>query len=70
MTTATLTITKCGECPHHKVGNSYSIDGWDRGEDWTCGKTGKPLAGFVERPSDEPHEVPTWCPLIKKPRKK
>ena len=61
----TLRIYKCGECPHHKVGQSYSLDGFDRGSDWTCTKANKEIAGFVERPSEEPTSVPTWCPLRK-----
>jgi uncharacterized repeat protein (TIGR04076 family) len=64
--TVSLTITRCGECPHHKVGSSYSLDGFDRGSDWTCVKANKVIESFVERPSQEPSSVPTWCPLRKK----
>lgn len=65
MTTVNLTITKCGECPHHEVGIGYSLDGWDHGSDWRCKLANRELAGFVERPSEEPKTVPKWCPLRK-----
>jgi uncharacterized repeat protein (TIGR04076 family) len=58
-----LTIKKCGDCPHHKVGSSYSLDGWDRGSDWTCTKAGKVIVPFVEWKREEPKGVPDWCPL-------
>lgn len=61
---AVLRIEKCGDCPHVKYGDSYSFDGFDRGVDWKCGKKKlKVISVFVERPSEEPKEVPEWCPL-------
>lgn len=66
--TATLVIHKCGECPHHKVGPSYSLDGFDRGNDWTCSLLGSVIVSFVERPSEQPKEVPANCPLLKRKR--
>lgn len=60
-----ITITKCGECPHHEVGPCYSMDGFDRGNDWRCKLANRELVGFVERPSEEPKTVPGWCPLRK-----
>jgi hypothetical protein len=59
----TLKIYKCAECPHLKKGPTYSLDGWDVGRDWTCEKCGKMVAGFVERVTQEPTEIPDWCPL-------
>ncbi len=67
--TATLVITKCSECPHLKVGPCYSLDGFDRGNDWSCALLGSVVVPFVERPSEEPKEVPASCPLLK-PRRK
>jgi len=63
--TVTLTITTCRCCPHVKEGPSYSLDGWDRGNDWTCQLTAKNVADFVERQS-EVIPIPKWCPLRKK----
>lgn len=60
-----LKIENCSECPFLKVGPLYSLDGFDRGCDWTCSKTNKEVAGFIERPSEEPKEIPKWCPLPK-----
>lgn len=60
-----LTITRCGDCPHHEVGHSYSLDGFDRGNDWRCKLANKEIAGFVERPSEHPKTIPAWCPLRK-----
>ncbi len=34
----TIKIKSCKDCPFLKIGNSYSLDGWDRGEDWSCKK--------------------------------
>lgn len=58
-----LTIVKCGDCPHHKIGPSYSLDGWDRGSDWTCKLTEQVIVKFCERHNDEPTSVPEFCPL-------
>lgn len=65
----TLRINKCGECPHRQVGPSYSLDGFDRGEDWSCSLAKKTIAEFVEwRESDQPKTIPGWCPLRKAPK--
>ena len=61
-----LKIVSCGECPYHKVGPSYSFDGFDRGNDWHGTKADRVLASFVERPSEQPNSVPVWCPLRKR----
>lgn len=62
---ATLKITKCDECPHLDVGTSYSLDGFDRGNDWQCKKANRMIAQFVEwRESDKPKSIPAWCPLL------
>ncbi len=62
----TLTITRCGQCPHHEVGPSYSLDGFDSGNDWKCSLAKRKIAGFVESPSEEPKTIPAWCPLRRK----
>lgn len=60
----TLKITKCGECPHLDVGMTYSMDGFDTGNDWTCKKANRSIEKFVEwRESDKPKGLPKWCPL-------
>jgi hypothetical protein len=61
-----LKIERCAECPHLRIGASYSLDGFDRGNDWNCDKAKREIAGFVERSSDEPKKIPAWCPLRKK----
>lgn len=67
----TLTIVRCEQCPHHEIGPSYSLDGFDRGNDWVCKLADKQLAGFVERPSEAKAIVPpSWCPLRAKKGKR
>lgn len=69
--TVLLEITSCSKCPNFKRGNSYSTDGFDRGEDWFCTKMDdKMIAGFVEW-RDDP-KIPDWCPIQvqDKPKKK
>jgi len=62
----TYTITTCRNCPHAKEGGSYSLDGFERGNDWFCKEYGGALiARFVERKSER-IEIPEWCPLRKK----
>ncbi len=65
MRKVTLTIIECKHCPDVKIGISYSLDGFDRGCDWTCNHpTGsRTLATFVEKPSEEP-KIPEWCPRL------
>lgn len=59
----TIEITSCMQCPHFKAGDSYSLDGWDRGYDWHCKLKDKEIASFVERKSEEESiEIPKWCP--------
>ena len=57
-----LGMTHCKQCAFHSIGSSYSLDGFDRGNDWTCTKANKIIEGFVEW--REP-EIPKWCPLKK-----
>lgn len=58
-----LEIDSCSKCPFFKEGPMESTDGWDRGCDWLCTKTGKDkvIAGFVEW--HEKPKVPDWCPI-------
>ena len=58
-----IPIKSCKECPHLKVGHSYSLDGFDRGEDWKCTNKNKTIMEFVEW-HDKP-EIPKWCPFKK-----
>lgn len=62
-TVAVLRIKKCGDCPFLEVGSLYSLDGFDRGSDWRCVKKNKIISSFIERTSEEPKEIPEWCPL-------
>ena len=79
MTTVTLTIDNCLDCPHSKLYPSAIFDSWDfADEDLVCTLEGgrhdvrkgsvKGKAIFImERYSHRKHAtVPTWCPLIEK----
>lgn len=62
----TLEIKNCSQCPFAKENASYSMDGFDRGNDWYCSKTRQKnnIVEFIERPSEWKNiEIPTWCPL-------
>ena len=62
---AILRITNCEQCQHLEIGPSYSLDGFDRGNDWKCKRADREIAGFVEwRESDKPKTIPEWCPLL------
>jgi len=52
----------CRECPASKLGDSYSLDGFDRGFDITCGFLKKVVVSFWEHYSDD-KEPPKDCPL-------
>lgn len=58
-------ISECGKCPFKKeertMGAGYA-------EDWICTKKNKKIAGYIEWPSEEPKEIPTWCPLKNAPK--
>ncbi len=65
----TLKINHCRRCPHLEIGASYSLDGFDRGNDWRCKLADKEIAGFVERPSEADRiQIPGFCPLKRKPK--
>lgn len=57
----TIDIDSCVDCPHFKITNVSSTDGFDSGEDWHCTKADKQIASFVEW-TDKP-EIPEWCPF-------
>jgi len=67
-----LKITHCRNCPSLDTGYSYSLDGFDHGNDWVCKRTKRKkknaqIAGFVERKSEEDRiKIPAWCPLRKR----
>ena len=61
-----LKITRCDQCPNLDTGMSYSLDGFDRGNDWKCkAANGKLIAGFVEWVNRDAPGIPDWCPLAK-----
>lgn len=55
-------IKNCKECPHFKTENQWSSDGWDRMEDWVCGKENKKIQGSVEWHEERHIQIPEWCP--------
>lgn len=60
--TVQLTLSNCAECPHSAT-ESYSLDGFDRGDRYRCRKQGgKVIEEWVEW-SDPRPSVPSWCPL-------
>jgi hypothetical protein len=52
------------ECPKIKYEKTI---GAGCADDYLCGaKRNKLIAGYIEWPSEEPKEVPKWCPLRSK----
>lgn len=63
--TINLTITNCSQCPNCVGLGSYSLDGFDRGEDFKCNLTNKICGNFIERDSEwDKLEIPDFCPLL------
>lgn len=62
MTTRILELKHCRECPHcdmrHMPGHDAS--------DWHCLLAKRVISTYIEYQSDEPKEIPKWCPLPKK----
>lgn len=71
MTKIVTEIKSCAECPHLKKTNPWSSDGWDKMEDWVCGKTDpeQTIQASVEWHEEKHIKVPEWCPISIKPRK-
>lgn len=59
-----IEIKNCSECPHLEKSNDYSMDGFDRGCDWTCRKVNKTIANFVEW--QDKIKIPSFCPYLDK----
>jgi hypothetical protein len=54
-------IHNCKECPNRTtertIGAGYAFD-------WLCkAKNNKKIAEYIEWTSEEPKEIPDWCPL-------
>lgn len=58
-----IEIPNCKSCPYFKAANCCSSDGFDRMEDWICGKTGKKIQSAVEWHEESKIPVPDWCPI-------
>ena len=73
-----LVIETCKDCPNLGQERFYTADSWEHVTKWFCKKTDRPKSGttdrmphvensndiaFVERPSEEPKNIPFWCPL-------
>lgn len=58
-----IPVKICSECPHFKITNRSTTDGFDHGEEWTCTKENKVIAGFVEWREKDQVEIPKWCPF-------
>ncbi len=63
-TVIAVEIENCKSCPHFKIRETYSTDGWDRMEDWVCGKLNKKIQGAVEWHEEKKILVPEWCPIL------
>lgn len=63
MTARMLVINNCGECPHRRIERDYA---GACAEKWVCyakSSRGRKIAGYIEWSSEEPKEIPEWCPL-------
>jgi hypothetical protein len=60
MTTIKLEVESCLQCP--KVKKSVTVNA-GCAYDYTCTVNNKLITGYVEYESEEPKEVPEWCPL-------
>lgn len=56
-------ISGCRDCLHLMKTNQWSSDGWDRMEDWVCGRSGIKIRGCVEWHEESKIEIPEWCPV-------
>lgn len=57
-----IEISGCKDCPHLKRTDQWSSDGWDRMEDWICGKANIKIQSCVEWREEKKIEIPEWCP--------
>lgn len=56
----TIKVKTCRKCPFR---NTEKMPG-RCAVDWFCSKkNGKRIAGYIEWPSEEPNNVPEWCPF-------
>lgn len=59
-----LEFLTCQKCPFFEKGPVTSTDGFDRMEDWLCGKKkNKVISGGVEWHEEDKIPVPDWCPI-------
>jgi len=57
-------IESCKQCGYLDTGMSYSLDGFDRGNDWMCNKSKRLIVGFVESIQEGNRiGIPDWCEL-------
>ncbi len=58
-------ISSCLRCPFLVKGPFESTDGFDRGQNWYCGKSdNKKIVGFVEWHEEKKIEIPQWCVFV------
>lgn len=55
-----LVLTNCKDCPHRKIERTENAG---YAHDWICHLKDRKIAGYIEWPSEEPKEIPEWCPL-------
>jgi hypothetical protein len=61
---AILRLENCRLCPYLRAMPDYTCDSWERPIKWMCKKRDdKIIARYIERTSEEPKDVPEWCPL-------
>lgn len=64
MSSITIEIKNCLECPYVHSEKLYTGDSWEHAYDYFCSKTSptsKKIAGYIEWPSEMP-DIPDWCP--------
>lgn len=74
----TMKIENCGSCPHLGVEQYFTADSFEHNHNWYCKKSDRPKPettdkmeivqqssrlAIVENKSDEPKNIPSWCPL-------
>lgn len=61
MTEIKINIESCKECPFVSIEKVYTEDSWDDVSKYTCNKSRKTIAGYVDW--GEKVKVPSWCEI-------
>ena len=61
-----IKLKNCIGCPYLETNRQYTADSFETCFKWTCKKSDKVIANYVDWNEDDRIKIPEWCEILVK----